>query len=323
MTRCQFIQCTASSPGAIGIIQLIGDTQAALTALTGHHNWPIGRMRWSSFSDIDDGLAGRIGEDIAQIMPHGGPRVMQRLATWLREHSVAPVESDDVDARVVYPEAQDACEALAMSALARAESPLTIELLLNQPQRWRETSHVTNEDVQRSTRLNRLIIPPMVVLAGPANVGKSTLSNALLGRSMSITLDRPGTTRDYTTGRIDLAGLVVDWHDTPGLRETDDEIEKRSIELARHVMNEADYLIAMTDAESDWPALPRKADLHIANKCDVRERADANLNVSAETGHNLDQLVQTVRETLVPQTDLEHPGPWVFDQRLLSMYRNS
>lgn len=317
------MQCTASSPGAIGIIQLIGDVHPTLTALTKHHNWPIGRMRWASFHDIDDGLAGRIGTNVAQIMPHGGPRVMQRLTAWLREQGVQPVESTEVNARDVYPEAQDEVEALTMLALARAESPLAINLLLQQSQRWRNTSDVTNEDVQCSRRLNRLITPPMVVLAGPANVGKSTLSNALLGRSMSITLDRPGTTRDYTTGRIDLAGLVVDWHDTPGLRETDDEIEKRSIELAHHLMNEADYLIAMTDADSDWPVLPREPDLRIANKCDLRERTDADLNISATTGRSLDQLVQTVRDALVPQTDLEHPGPWAFDERLLTIHQNS
>jgi GTP1/Obg family GTP-binding protein len=120
----------------------------------------------------------------------------------------------------LYPEASDRFEALMLAALARAQSPLAIDLLLDQPRRWRRIRRarrqLSEEDLARSTRLNRLIEPPVAVLAGQPNVGKSTLSNALLGRAMSIAYDMPGTTRDYTAGWIDLAGLVVSWHDTPG-----------------------------------------------------------------------------------------------------------
>ena len=314
--QCQFIQATSHAPGAIGILQLLGDNEPVLQQLTGEDSWPIGMMRWVQLDDIDDGLAGRLTENIAQIMPHGGPRVMQQITQRLNELGASPGDGSTVDPRALYPEAHEQYEALMLLTLARAESPLAVELLLDQPRRWRQADELTDDDHQRAARLNRLIDPPIVVLAGPANVGKSTLSNALLGRSMSITLDQPGTTRDFTAGRIDLAGLVVDWHDTPGLRETSDDIEQRSIELAHHLMNEAELLIAMTDHESDWPTLPREPDLRIANKCDLAKRDEADLNISATTGHSLDQLVQAVRDRLVPPTDLEHPGPWLFDERL-------
>src|SRR5690606_39018361 len=106
------------------------------------------------------------------------------------------------------------------------------------------------------------------------------LSNALLGRSMSIAIDLPGTTRDYTAALLEVAGLVVQWHDTPGIRTTRDPIEARAIELSRTLIECADLLIAITDAQHDWPELPRPPDLRLASKADAAARSDADLAVS-------------------------------------------
>ncbi|NEP07194.1 MAG: GTP-binding protein, partial [Okeania sp. SIO4D6] len=53
---------------------------------------------------------------------------------------------------------------------------------------------------------------------GPPNAGKSTLLNAIVGRSVAITSDRPGTTRDLVESAIDLNGLPIVFIDTAGLR---------------------------------------------------------------------------------------------------------
>jgi tRNA modification GTPase len=219
---------TGPLPGAIAIIQLHGEVCSILRELTGCDDWPIGRARLVRMRDIDEGLVVRLDERVAQLMPHGGPRVMQRLQAALHDLGVQDATMKDVPPRELYPEAEDDYEALALTAIARAASPLVIDLLLSQPAIWRQHQVLTDEDHARSQRLNHLIDPPLVVLAGPPNVGKSTLSNALVGRSMSIAVDMPGTTRDYTAARIELAGLVVHWHDTPGLRETDDAIEAKA-----------------------------------------------------------------------------------------------
>jgi tRNA modification GTPase len=305
---------TPLRPGAIAILQLCGDTVPVLTALTGvGDEWSIGRMRLCSIGGVDDGLVGRIADNVAQVMPHGGVRVVQRIVRCLDDLGV-PL-STSTDPVMLYPEAADRYEALALAATARAASPLAIDLLLDQPRRWRDDPPLTDDDRERSRRLDRLVDPPRVVVAGPANVGKSTLSNTLLGRSMSIALDEPGTTRDYTTGRIELGGIVVDWHDTPGLRDTSDPIERRAIELSERLIETADLLIALTDHEQPWPDLPRTPDLRVANKSDLGAR-DAELGVCATTGAGLPELVSRVRDTLVPPEDLANPGPWLFDQRL-------
>jgi tRNA modification GTPase len=265
---------------------------------------------------VDEGIVVRIAPDLAQVMPHGGLRVLQRLRNLLVDLGAAPVAVDDLPPLALYPDASDRFEALMLSALARAASPLAIDLLLDQPRRWRAGATLDDADRARSRRLCRLLDPPMVVVAGAPNVGKSTLANALHGRSISIALDEAGTTRDYTVGRIDLGGLVVDWHDTPGLRRPDDAIEADAIDLAAHLLERADLLIALADAAHDWPELPRPPDLRVAARCDMAPRDDGDAQVSAITGTGLEDLVAMVRDRLVRPEEIAHPGPWLFDPRL-------
>lgn len=332
-SRCRLVCATANSPGAIGIVQLMGECLPVLRAITACDDWPLHKLRLVDLAGIDSGIVVRLADDLVQLMPHGGPRVLQRLTHALIECGVSiivdPFEPS-VDPRQLYPEASDTYEALTLVAVARARSPLAIDLLMDQPRRWRQfergQSVFGEQDQARSLRLNRLLDPPMVVLAGRPNVGKSTLSNALLGRSMSITLDMPGTTRDYTAGQIDLGGLVVDWHDTPGRRDAADPIERRAIEISERLIDRADLLIAMGDHELLWPDLPREPDLRIVNKIDQQERrvdpssgdGRAAIYVSARTGAGIPTLVAGVRERLVPTADVLHDGPWLFDRRLLS-----
>lgn len=328
----EIVHATASRPGAIAIIQLIGPSVELLRALTGVDDWPLHKIRLVDFSGIDEGLAVRLSNDVTQLMPHGGVRVVQRITERLTQLG-ASVSGDVIrknDPLHLYPEARDRIEALMLAALARAQSPLAVDLLMEQPRRWREFlqsgAALAKEDLARSRRLNRLIDPPIVVLAGRPNVGKSTLSNALIGRALSISYDMPGTTRDYIAGRIDLGGLVVDWHDTPGIRTTDDAIERRAIELATRLIARADMLIALRDPQTDWPQLPRQPDLRAINKIDAVAVAPAGglsepeddciLGLSARTGQGLAEFVTAARDALVSPDDLQHQGPWLFDDRL-------
>ena len=72
-----------------------------------------------------------------------------------------------------------------------------------------------------------------VVIAGPPNVGKSTLMNALAGRDVAITSPVAGTTRDLIEVFLDLRGYPVILVDTAGIRESDDPIEQEGVARAR------------------------------------------------------------------------------------------
>ncbi len=284
-----FTTMTAGAPGAIGIVQIAGDGAAdVLRRLAGVE--PVRRSVLVEIADIDEAVIAGVGGGVWQIMPHGGPRVMQRLVERLMELGAAAATSPG--ARELYPEAANQLEAEMLAALAQAASPAAIDRLLDQPRLWHEAVKrgvIDWEAVERTTAaLDRLIDPATVVVVGRANVGKSTLSNHVMGRAASITADLPGTTRDWVAGLAELptamGDVAVRWFDTPGLRDSDDPIEQRAIELARSVIASADVLVAMRDAEIDWPVgLEREPDVRVVNKSDRGSRI-AEVKASAELG---------------------------------------
>ncbi len=73
----------------------------------------------------------------------------------------------------------------------------------------------------------------VVAIAGPPNVGKSTLINQLARREVAIVSPHAGTTRDVIEVQLDLDGYPVTVIDTAGIRETDDPVEQEGVRRAR------------------------------------------------------------------------------------------
>lgn len=320
---CFAILSTPRGPGAIAVIDLIGDVQAGLARLYPANPPSIGCLSHRRFGNFDDGVVAVLTEDRAQLCPHGGLAVIERLKAWLDEHKVGWLEdASNMDPTELFPEAGDRVEAYAMAALTRAASRLAVPLLLEQSTIW-HTTPPSAEDLVRSQRLRRLLAPPRVVVVGAPNAGKSTLSNVILGRTMAITSPEPGTTRDYVAARVDLEGLVVDWFDTPGLRATDDPIEREAIQLARDLIASADVVVALAAPGTDWPDAGKPPDIRVMSKGDLGgapASGPADCVVSASTGEGIPELVRRVREALVPEADLESSRPWIFNDRLYSEF---
>lgn len=321
---CFALLSSPRGPGAIAVIDLIGDVRAGLARLYPAGAPQPGTVSHRRFGDFDDGVVALLSEDRAQLCPHGGPRVLDRMRDWLAAHGIGWLEdASGIDPQEIFPEAADRVEAFAMAALTRASSPRAVPLLLQQATTWR-IERPTEGDRERSRRLRRLLVPPRVVLVGAPNVGKSTLSNALVGRTVAIASPEPGTTRDYVAARLVLDGMVVDWFDTPGLRDTEDPIEREAISLARTIISGADLVVAAAEPGAEWPDAGRQPDLRVLTKADLaggdasRDPVPApHLRVSALKGEGLRELSERIRETLVPTVDIESPRPWIFDERLL------
>src|SRR6201996_9393578 len=73
----------------------------------------------------------------------------------------------------------------------------------------------------------------VVAIAGPPNVGKSTLMNQLARREVAIVSPHAGTTRDIIEVQLNLDGYPVTVIDTAGIRETDDPVEQEGVRRAR------------------------------------------------------------------------------------------
>ncbi len=90
----------------------------------------------------------------------------------------------------------------------------------------------------------------VVAIAGPPNVGKSTLMNQLARREVAIVSPHAGTTRDIIEVQLDLDGYPVTVIDTAGIRETDDPVEQEGVRRARTRAAEADLVLWLADADS-------------------------------------------------------------------------
>ena len=86
-----------------------------------------------------------------------------------------------------------------------------------------------------------------LVIAGAPNVGKSSLLNRLARSDTAIVTDIPGTTRDPVRERVDIAGIPFDVHDTAGIRETVDPVERIGVERTGRAIDEADLVLAVVD----------------------------------------------------------------------------
>lgn len=321
--RVRAAPATAATPGAIAIIVLEGSPDAldaVLRPITGgSSSIAIGEVRVRPLAGIDEGIVARPSDRAVWLMPHGGPRIVARLREALAAAGVEWRDHAAIDPSSAWPEAADDVERAMLETLSSAASPLAVPLLLDQPRRWRGAVDGAVVDAARGRRLRRLLDPPRVALVGPPNAGKSTLTNALAGREVAIVHDEPGTTRDFTSTRIDLAGLVVEWLDCPGLRDAADPIERAAIEIARGAIATAELVVLLAGPDQCWSepgAHPSTPVLRVRSKSDLtrgapsRRADDADLAVSAATGAGIDVLVARVRNSLVRPEDFADPRPW-------------
>ena len=99
---------------------------------------------------------------------------------------------------------------------------------------------------KRGVKLNNKV---KISILGKPNVGKSTLSNCLLGEQASIVSEIPGTTRDIVKNDLSLGNNVVTLFDTAGLRKTKDCIETKGIDLSIKASNLSDLILYVIDDE--------------------------------------------------------------------------
>jgi len=140
-----------------------------------------------------------------------------------------------------------------------------------------------------------------VVIAGPPNVGKSTLMNALAGRDVAIVSPIPGTTRDLIEVFLDLHGYPVILVDTAGVRDSADAIEQEGVARARRRAGSADLTLWLNDGGLAAPPSMGSSTLAVRTKIDLAKAGAtaldrASLAISAKTGAGIDHLLDVIAE---------------------------
>lgn len=96
-------------------------------------------------------------------------------------------------------------------------------------------------------------IPPRIVIIGRPNVGKSSLTNALLGSARAIVSDIAGTTRDALELPCELGGHAYLLLDTAGIRHRskhNTSVEVFSVMRSEEAIRMADVCVLVIDAQA-------------------------------------------------------------------------
>jgi tRNA modification GTPase len=283
---------------------------------------PTGRVifgRWGADA-AEDVVVCIIDEQTVEIHCHGGEAAAARILGDLANAGCLVTPWQEM-VRIT----RGVLEAELLEALAQATTRRTAEILLEQSngllRAELESLELESDPGSMQQRINALLRwsdfglhltrPWKVVLAGRPNVGKSSLSNALLGYTRSIVFDQPGTTRDVVTATTAIDGWPIEFSDTAGLREGTEPLEAAGIERARDALAEADLQVILIDLSSPASADDRtllarfRQAVVVAHKCDLPalngDVARGWHPVSSKTGEGVEVLIRAISTRLVPE----------------------
>lgn len=162
-----------------------------------------------------------------------------------------------------------------------------------------------------------------VTIIGKANVGKSTLLNALVGEQVAIVSWRPQTTRDKIIGIMNGDNYQAVFIDTPGIHKAKNELSKFMMKNVESALDGVDIVIYVINGEknideNDLKLIKQYAAaatpfIVVINKMDVADKEkvlgmidtlkdiegiDSIIPISAVKGKKLDILKERIQENL-------------------------
>ena len=90
-----------------------------------------------------------------------------------------------------------------------------------------------------------------VSIIGLPNAGKSTLLNLLLGQKLSITTNKPQTTRKKILGILSEENYQIIFQDTPGILNPEYLLQKKMLEFVHQAVKDADVILLLLDIVND------------------------------------------------------------------------
>ena len=147
-----------------------------------------------------------------------------------------------------------------------------------------------------------------VAIIGPANSGKSTLLNAIIGEDRAIVSDIAGTTRDTIEEVLNVGGVSLRFIDTAGIRDTEETVEKIGIGRSLKKMQEASIILGILDPARGFSSMKEDVQFFLSNvdlseqklilvlnKIDLIEdgnEADSGVNKNVIRGNEIVSLIE-------------------------------
>ena len=151
-----------------------------------------------------------------------------------------------------------------------------------------------------------------ISILGPTNAGKSSLLNFLAKRDVAIVSEVAGTTRDVIEVHLNIDGYPVAISDTAGIRNSQDEIEKKGINLALKKAEDSDLNILIFEPKSvDFTDFLKDIDIaksiFVINKSDLGINKNKSFNqyqplyISVKNEININKLIDLIKMKLKDQ----------------------
>ncbi len=179
----------------------------------------------------------------------------------------------------------------------------------------------------------------IITICGRPNVGKSTLTNALVGEKVAIVTNKPQTTRNRITAILNRGECQFIFVDTPGLHKARTRLGDYMVNVVKESVADVDAVMLLVEPIANIGApeeelIRRIKTLNcpsvlVINKVDTLERKEALLEViqlyrqahdftavvpiSARTGEGVEELL-SVLEGYLPQGPQLFPDDMVTDQ---------
>ena len=177
-----------------------------------------------------------------------------------------------------------------------------------------------------------------VSIVGKPNVGKSTLMNALIGEKLSITTNKPQTTRKKILGILSTEDYQIIFQDTPGILNPEYLLQERMLEYIYQSVKDSELILFIIDINADPNGSQTLSDERVAkifentqlkkilliNKIDLSNQNvveslikdlsakgifEKIIPISAAEGFNLSSVTESILEFLP-----EHPKYYPDDQ---------
>ena len=288
------------------------------------------------------------GEDVVEFQCHGGVRLINEVLKKCIQEGCVPAGKGEftkrafLNGKMALSDAEGIIDMINSESIASLNAGYRLldciselEASLDYPEEMEEqaksNAHVSIssaieelEKLYSTSKVGEYIKQGInVAIIGQANVGKSSLLNALLGRDRAIVTDIAGTTRDSLEEYVEVQGIMLKLIDTAGIRDTDDAVESIGVQKSIEIAKGSDIILFVTEAGRDLndyeKSLIDKFDKNnpimlVINKSDKARDSRKGAHISAKNRQGLEELKNSIVDLFVDKS-VDTSGNIITNQR--------